>query len=107
MGTMVRESLAATDADVLSGTLLSNAGPGTYVIWASSTAIDGTISISAPGQQIANAEQIQQDAQAAVRIDQNMPWTMFIPIGGGVQPTISYVETTAGTAVIQVIHTPA
>ncbi len=103
---MVRVSTTATDADILSGTLLANAGPGRYTIWAVSTALDGTVSISAPKQQIASTENIQQATESAIKVNENTPWVIDIPDGGGVQPTISYVENTAGTAVFQIIHQP-
>lgn len=102
MPTMIRKRITSADADVLSGTLLASAGPGKYTMWLVSTVDTATVTISAPGQQIAAAENIQESAtDVAIKVNENLPWVIVIPPGGGVQPTIAVAGTT-GTVVIQV-----
>ncbi len=92
----------SANTDVLAGTLLANAGPGRYLIYARSSVDTATISITAPGQQIADAEVVPEGpADIHIDIDSDPPWIMDIPDGGGQQPTIAIAGTT-GTFIVLV-----
>lgn len=103
--TMIRERLTSSSADVLANTLLANAGPGLYTIWAVSSVATATISISSPNQQIASSENVQQSGEEGIKVNENTPWVIEIPEGGGVQPTIAIGGTT-GNVIVQVLHRP-
>ncbi len=102
-GVLISERLTATDTDVLAGTLLANAGPGRYVIWCVSTVDTATISVSAPGQQVADAEFVPEGpADIHIDVRRDAPWIIDIPpVGGGQQPTIAIGGTT-GTLIVLV-----
>ncbi len=101
-GPVIIERGTSANTDVLSGTILQNAGPGRYIVFARSSVDTATISISAPGQQIADAEVVPEGpADIHIDIDSDPCWIMDIPQGGGQQPTIAIAGTT-GTFIVLV-----
>lgn len=101
-GVVVIPRASAADADVLAGTLLANAGPGRYIIYARSTVDTATITITAPGQQIASAETVPEGpADIRININDDTPWVIDIFEGMGQQPTIAIGGTT-GTFIVLV-----
>ena len=98
--------LAATTADVLSGTQLDQPGvPGVYTIWAASTVGDSTITISLGGRTIVNAAVAILRANSEIRQDEDNFFQVLSRTGG--RPVISVVEVTAMLMRVRTIFLPA
>ena len=102
----VEETLTATDADFLAGTLLDQPGvPGVYTVWAASTVGDSTITITLGGRTIVNAAAIVLRANSEIRENEDPFFQMLSETGG--RPVINVVEVTAMTARVRVRFLPA
>ena len=98
--------LAATTADVLSGTQLDQPGvPGVYTIWAASTVGDSTISITLGGRTITNAAVITLRANSEIRENEDTFFQVLSQTGG--RPVITVTEVTAMACRIRTKFLPA
>lgn len=98
--------LAATNADVLSGTQLDQPGvPGVYSIWLASTVGDTTVTISLGGRTLTNAAVVILRANSEIREDEDNVYQVLSLTGG--RPVISVVEVTAMACRVRVKFLPA
>lgn len=98
--------LVATTADVLAGTQLDQPGvPGVYTIWACSTVVDSTITVSLGGRTIVNAAIMVLRANSEIRENEDPFYQMLSRTGG--RPVIAIVETTAASMRIRTRFLPA
>lgn len=108
MPTMTRNfALLADDADVLNGSDLENAPfGGMMAIYAASTQIDGTVTITTPSTSGVGAPLragiVAIRAGPELRKDEDVPLAVF-PVAKGDSVTINYDEVTAGTAIMSVV----
>lgn len=98
--------LVATNSDVLAGTQLDQPGvPGVYTIWASSTVVDSTITISLGGRTIVNAAIVILRANSEIRENED-PFFQVLSRTGG-RPVIAVVEVTAMSLRVRTRFLPA
>lgn len=98
--------LVATNADVLAGTQLAQPGvPGVYTVWAASTVVDSTITISMGGRTVVNAGIVILRANSEIRENEDTFYQMVSPTGN--RPVISVVENTAMSLRIRTKFLPA
>lgn len=95
----IHAALTATNADVLAGTELANAGQGEYIVWAAADTDAVTISISVPGVTIASADVVAMtNADAVLDTRLIRPYKVICPAGVN-QPTIAIGGTVTECAV--------
>lgn len=98
--------LTASNTDVLSGTQLDQPGvPGVYTIWASSTVVDSTLTISLGGRTIVNGGVIILRANSEIRENED-PFFQVLSRTGG-RPVISVVEVTPASIRVRTRFIPA
>lgn len=98
--------LTATNADVLSGTLLDQPGvPGVYTVWACSTVGDTTITITLGGRTIVNGAVVMLRANSEIRENED-PFFQMMARGMG-RPVINIVEVTAASIRVRTRFLPA
>lgn len=84
----VHVALTGTSADALAGTEIANAGGGRYVVWAAADTDAVTISISTPGNVVANADVVAMtDSDATLDTRKIRPYVIDVP-ANVVQPQI-------------------
>ncbi len=100
------QTLLATTADVLAGTLLDQPGvPGVYTVWAASTVGDSSITITMGGRTVVNGAIVVFRANSEIREDADTFFQLISRTGG--RPVISVVEVTAMTLRIRTKFLPA
>lgn len=100
------QSLSATTADVLAGTLLDQPGvPGVYTIWAASTVGDSTITVRQGGRTVVDAAVIVLRANSEIREDEDTFFQMVSRTGG--RPVITITEVTAAVIRVRTKFLPA
>jgi len=98
--------LQATTADALAGTQLDQPGvPGVYSVWAASSVIDSTITISLGGRTIVNAARVTMRTNAEIREDDDPVFQMLSRTGG--RPVITITEVTAMNCRLRTRFLPA
>ena len=98
--------LAATTADVLSGTQLDQPGvPGVYTIWAASTVGDTTVTIALGGRTVVNSAVVVLRANSEIREDED-PFFQVLSRTGG-RPVITVTEVTAMACRVRTRFLPA
>jgi len=98
--------LVASNTDVLAGTQLDQPGtPGVYTIWAASTVVDSTISITMGGRSIVDAAVVVLRANSEIR-ELEDPYFQVLSRTGG-RPVIAIVEVTAMSLRIRTRFLPA
>jgi len=108
MPTMTRNfALLVDDADVLTGSDLAAAPfSGMMAIYAASTQIDGTVTITHPSAAGVGAPLrtgiVLIRAGPELRKDEDVPLAVF-PVSKGDEVTINYDEVTAGSAIMSVV----
>jgi len=100
-------ALLVDDADVLNGTDLESVPfGGMMAIYAASTQIDGTVTITTPSTSGVGAPLragiVAIRAGPELRKDEDVPLAVF-PVAKGDSVTINYDEVTAGTAIMSVV----
>jgi len=98
--------LTATNNDVLAGTQLDQPGvPGVYTVWAASTVVDTTISITLGGRTTVNAAIVTLRANSEIRENEDVFFQVLSQTGG--RPVINVVETTAMSCRVRTKFIPA
>ena len=98
--------LAATTADVLSGTQLDQPGvPGVYTMWLASDVADTTVTISLGGRTITNGAIVTERANSEIRENEDTFFQILSRTGG--RPVINVVETTAMDCRVRTKFLPA
>lgn len=100
------QSLTATTADVLAGTILDQPGvPGVYTVWAASTVGDTTITIRQGGRTVVDAAVVVLRANSEIRENEDTFYQMVSRTGG--RPVISLTEVTAAVIRVRTKFLPA
>ncbi len=100
------QTLQATTADVLAGTLLDQPNvPGVYTVWAASTVGDSTITITLGGRTLINGGVVILRANSEIRENEDTFYQGISTTGG--RPVISVVEVTAMTMRVRTKFLPA
>jgi len=98
--------LVATTADVLAGTLLDQPNtPGVYTVWAASTVVDSTITITLGGRTLISGGIIILRANSEIRENEDTFYQGLSQTGG--RPVISVVEVTAASIRVRTKFLPA
>jgi len=98
--------LSASTPDVLAGTILDQPGvPGVYTIWAASTVVDTTITITLGGRTMVNAGVVVLRANSEIRENED-PFYQMLARGMG-RPVIAIIEVTAASIRVRTRFLPA
>lgn len=100
------QTLSATTADVLAGTLLDQPGtPGVYTIWAVSTVGDSTITVRQGGRTVVSEAVCILRANSEIREDEDTFFQVVSRTGG--RPVITITEVTAAIIRVRTKFLPA
>lgn len=84
----IHVALTATSNDVLSGTILANAGPGRWIIEAAADTDAATITITTAKDRAAQGDVVAMtDSDATLDIRKIRAYEIIVPVGE-VQPTV-------------------
>ncbi len=102
----VESTVAADNADFLSGTQLDQPGvPGVYTIWAASTVGDTEITVTLGGRTLVSAATVTLRANSEIRENEDTFFQMLSVTGG--RPVININVVTAAVVRIRVKFIPA
>lgn len=107
MTIQVRRYLTATNGDILAGTDLESVpSNGVMLIFAASTQIDGTVTVTAPrSRSPANQMPLIQRATQEIKVNEDVP-VATLQVRQGDSITLAYTEVTAATAQFLVLFRP-
>lgn len=101
----VEDVLTASNADFLASTQLDQPGvAGVYTVWAASTVVDSTITITLGGQQITNGAVVVLRANSEIRENEDTFFQMISLTGG--RPVINIIEVTPASIRVRVKFIP-
>jgi len=100
------QTLTATTADVLAGTLLDQPNvPGVYTIWAASTVGDTAITVTLGGRTLVSSGIVTLRANSEIRENEDT-FYQGVSVAGG-RPVITITEVTAATVRVRTKFLPA